>query len=374
MIYKMLFKQLFFLLFFSTTLFSQILNPNSLFPEDSLNSKLTLTFVGDLMCHGPQINSAFIEETNTYEFTSVYENVKGLLSQSDITFGNLETVTAGKKIKYQGYPTFNTPDEFVYELKATGFDYLFTTNNHAIDQSELGVRRTLEIIKKAGITSIGSQKKGEKRYQIIEKNGIKLGILAATYGTNGFSLPKNSEWEVNEISKKFLKEELGELKKKNLDVILVYFHFGNEYEKSPSSYQKEFVNFAFDNGADIVIGSHPHVLQPIVFTSKSKLENGFVAFSLGNFISNQQWRFSDSGVILNFSIVKNNKTNITYVEDLYYIPTWVYKGKTDKKEVDFLIIPELQENSLIFDSEKIKLMEQSFDDSKRILSGETDIK
>ncbi len=374
MIYKMFVKQLFFLSIFSTSLFSQILSPNSLFPEDSLSSKLTLTFVGDFMCHGPQINSALIEETNTYEFSSVYENVKGLLSQSDLTFGNLETVTAGKMIKYQGYPTFNTPDEFVYELKETGFDYLFTANNHAIDQFELGVRRTLEIIKKAGLISIGSQKKGENRYHIIEKNGIKLGILAATYGTNGFSLPTDSEWEVNEISKNLLKEELSELKKKNLDVIIVYFHFGNEYEKSPSGYQKEFVNFAFNNGAGIVIGSHPHVLQPIVITSKSKIENGFVAFSLGNFVSNQQWRFSDSGVILNFSIVKNYQSKLTYVEDLHYIPTWVYKGKTEKKEVDFLIIPDLQENSLIFDSEKTQLMKQSFNDSKRILSGETEIK
>ena len=292
------------------------------------------------MVHSTQFRYAQIDSTH-FNFNPVFKYVKKYLSSSDFTIGNLETVTAGKEIGWKGYPKFNTPDDFVTALKNAGFDILFTANNHALDQGELGVERTIKTIRKNRMQNVGTYPKGKRNYLILSKNYIKIALLAYTYGTNGFSLPDSSRYAINVIRRKKLRKDLLNVRKnENPDVIIVYFHFGDEYDREPSDFQLDYVNYAFRYGTDIVLGSHPHVIQPIVFwKNKNNFTGRFAAYSLGNFISNQTWRYSDCGVILNFSITKNLKKDSLYLKKINFLPTWVFKGENEKGKKSYYILP-----------------------------------
>ena len=335
-------KRLFFILFFlSATIHAQI-QPQFLNPIDKLNSKLdeinsdsvksvSFSFVGDLMCHATQFRYAQID-SNKFDFSPVFEPVKKYLSESDFTFGNLETVTAGKDSGYAGYPKFNTPDEYVAALKYAGFDVLFTSNNHALDMGEAGVKRTIEVIRKNEMLNVGTHKNDEKNFIILRKNGIKIAVLAYTYGTNGFVLPDSSKYAVNIISRKSIRTDLKKAQEEKPDLTIVYFHYGTEYSQDANDFQKDYSNYALRYGADIIIGSHPHVVQPIVKAISENIGQSFIAYSLGNFVSNQRWRYSDGGVILNFTVEKNILKNKIRIEKENYLPIWVYKGTIDSTE------------------------------------------
>ena len=159
---------------------------------------------------------------------------------------------------------------------------------------------------------------------------------------------------------------------KNVDLVLVHLHYGPEYNREPSDYQKEIVRKIIEAGADIIIGGHPHVIQPFEYfqTNNTKLDSGFVAYSLGNFISNQRWRYSDAGVILNIQISKNLFTNSVYINDINYIPTWVFKGNTENGK-EYIILPAQFSNDTTYSFLSIsdrKLMLQAFNDTKEIVT------
>ncbi len=308
--------------------------------EDSTIT-IKLSFVGDIMCHTPQIEYAKIG-SDSFDFLPTFKMVQQYLSDSDLTFGNLETVLASKSKKYTGYPLFNSPDELLDALKFSGFDILFTSNNHTLDRGVKGVERTIKQIKNRNLINAGTYLTQNSRDSllVVEKNGLKLGILSYTYGLNGNFLPKSKNYLVNVIDTNIIKKDLRAMTEKNVDLILVYYHFGDEYSRLPSKYQEEIVSKTFNYGADIIIGSHPHVIQPLRFVEKlnGKLKKGFVAYSLGNFISNQRWRYSDAGVILNLEIKHNSITGSTWVSKVKAIPTWVFKGRIDNKN-QFVILP-----------------------------------
>lgn len=332
----------FIFLFFLYAELSAQLNPFSLsyFSDFDTLQSVSFSVVGDLMVHSTQFRYAQIDSTH-FNFNPVFKYVKKYLSSADFTMGNLETVTAGKEIGWKGYPKFNTPDDFVTALKNAGFDVLFTANNHALDQGELGVERTIKTIKKNGMENVGTYPKGNRNYLILYKNYIKIAILAYTYGTNGFSLPDSSRYAINVIRRKKLRKDLLNVRKEeNPDLTIVYFHFGDEYNREPSDFQLDYVNYAFRYGADIILGSHPHVIQPVVFWKNKKNFTGrFVAYSLGNFISNQTWRYSDCGVIMNFIITKNFKKDSLYLKKINFLPTWVYKGLDSVGKNSYYILP-----------------------------------
>lgn len=158
----------------------------------------------------------------------------------------------------------------------------------------------------------------------------------------------------------------------NAELVLVYFHFGEEYQRLPNQYQKDVVNNTIVFGADIIIGSHPHVIQPVDYfkTSEAKLKNGFIAYSLGNFISNQRWRYSDAGVILNIELTKNITTDSIFISDVNYIPTWVFRGNTDSGK-EYIILPSQKYSDTTFyflsNSER-QLMNQAFEDTRSVLT------
>ncbi|HSP88094.1 MAG TPA: CapA family protein [Ignavibacteriaceae bacterium] len=332
-----------------------------------------LSVVGDLMCHSPQFNYARVSQ-DSFDFNPVYREIKKYFSESDFVFGNLETVIAGKSKGYSGYPFFNTPDEYIEALYNSGFHLLTTSNNHSLDKGETGILRTIDEIKNNGLMYNGTFTSKEDRdlIRVIDIKGIKIAFLAYTYGTNGIPVPKGKPYLINLIDFDLIKSDIIKARKLGAEIVLVHYHYGDEYKREPNAYQKDVIKKTISFGADIIIGGHPHVLQPVNFfkTNEGRVDTGFVAYSLGNFISNQRDRYKDAGVILNFEITKNLKSTEIKVTDVSYIPTWVFKGETDKGS-EFVILPLLENHKssiddYLTDSDK-KIMKQAFIDTNEIM-------
>ncbi|MCJ7552484.1 MAG: CapA family protein [Ignavibacteriaceae bacterium] len=342
---------------------------------DNVDSLITVTIsiVGDLMCHSTQYNYARVE-SDSFDFRPVYREVKNFLSSADLAIGNLETVTAGKAEVYSGYPFFNTPDDYIVALKDAGFDLLVTANNHALDQGEKGVFRTIEQILKNNLNYVGTFTSENDRdsIRILCLKGIRIAVLSYTYGTNGIPKPKSKDYIVNLIDFDLIEKDIKSAREKEADLVLVYYHFGEEYQRLPNQFQRDVVNNTIEFGADIIIGSHPHVIQPTEYykTYGARLDTGFVIYSLGNFISNQRWRYSDTGLILNIELTKNYTTNSIFISDVNFIPTWVFRGNTDPGK-EFIILPSQKFNDSTYyflsNSERLKIKE-AFEDTKSILT------
>lgn len=367
---------------FGSALLFAFLNPADRTQMETTDStvnpivSITISVVGDLMCHSPQFQYAHVEG-DSFDFTPTFSEVKKYFDSSDFVFGNLETVTAGNQMRYSGYPYFNSPDDYIKSLKKVGFNFLFTSNNHCLDRGETGILRTLEQLKENQIASTGtfSSQKDRDSIRVVSANGIRFAVVSYTYGMNGNYLPKGKNYLVNRISDSLLVRDIQKAKSDSVDFILVYYHFGEEYQREPNRYQKAVVQTAIDAGADIILASHPHVLQPIQYFQKDsinrssgRLDSGFIAYSLGNFFSNQQWRYSDAGVILQFQITKDLVSKALHLENISCIPTWVFKGKIEGKR-EFRILPyTTSTDKYPYLSQKdFQKMSQSFGDSKQIL-------
>ncbi len=339
-----------------------------------IDSLLTikLNFVGDLMCHIPQFEYAIIEK-DSFDFKPYFEEIKKYLANADATFGNLETVIGGSKIGFTGYPNFNSPEEYLEALQFSGFDFLFTSNNHSADKGVKGILSTIEKVKLYNMIPFGTNlsKVDQDSVKIIDVKGIKVGVNSYTYGLNGNILPKEKNYLVNIIDTLLIRTDIQKIRNKKVDLVLIYFHFGEEYSRKSNLYQKEIAAKTFEYGADIIIASHPHVIQPIEYFTKynGKLAKGLVAYSLGNFFSNQQWRYSDAGAILGIEITKNVLRDSLWINDVSLIPTWVFKGSISGKNTyrivtsDTALIKPLP--SYISENE-IKKMAESFKDTREM--------
>jgi len=287
-----------------------------------------ISAVGDLMCHGAQLEDAR-KSDGSYDFNHMFSLVKPILSEVDLAFGNFETVLAGADKKFTGYPTFNTPDEYAVALKEAGFDVLTTANNHCLDRGFYGISRTIEILENLGFYRTGTFASEEESNQILIVNikGIRLGVLAYTYGTNGINPPAGKQYCVAYINTTKMKEDIIAAKKLGVDKIIVCIHWGEEYQRNPNANQKKIAKELFETGVDIIFGSHPHVIQPMevktVVGENGKEKKVFIIYSMGNFISNQRKRYTDSGVIVRLRLIKNNNTGETTIDKIDYIPTYV---------------------------------------------------
>lgn len=295
-----------------------------------------LTFTGDLMVHQWQMDNAYNKESDSYDFNYTFEPVYKYLKDSDLTVGNLETVFAGKEVGYSDYPCFNTPDSFLEAIKNAGFDVLTTANNHSMDKGVNGAIRTIELLDEAEIGHFGTYKSQEDSERIFTKevNGIKLAFVSSTYGVNGNYIPKDKEYIVNILSEEKIKADIEKAKEENPDLLIVMPHIGNEYESYPKDVFKNWIDIMIKAGADVVIASHPHVLQPMEMRSV-ELENGelktaFVAYSMANFISSQRTEPRDTGVILKLEISKRGNEGVS-LDKISYIPTWVQWRNTSNE-------------------------------------------
>ncbi len=295
---------------------------------------IELAMVGDIMVHADQLASAYDSKSRIYSFQGFFEDVREYLSSADLTLGNLETIVAGREKGYSGYPQFNTPREILTALREAGFDVLTTANNHSMDRRQTGVLKTIEHLDQEGLQHTGTFSSPEERARplIIEVRGFKVAILAYTYGTNGIPVPEGKSYLVNLLDLEQIRGDIGRAREWGADIVLVSLHFGVEYRRSPGEQEKQLVEEVFRAGADIVAGSHPHVLQPMVRRDLlNDAEGLFVAYSLGNFISGQRGRYKDSGAIVRLKLEKDMTTGKVKLLEAACIPTWVHKYRENGK-------------------------------------------
>ena len=332
---------------------------------------LTFIFIGDIMGHEPQIQSAFDTENGKYNYEGVFKKVSHIIKNADFAIANLEVTLAGKP--YTGYPRFSSPDALAAACKNNGIDVLVTANNHSCDKGKKGILRTIKVLDSLEIHHTGtfsnSLDKENNNLLILNKNNIKVGLLNYTYGTNGLPTPKPTF--VNRIDTLEMLLDIQKSKALFLDKLIVMLHWGRQYESQPSKSQIKLAEFLFKNGVDIIIGSHPHVLQKMEYLQKNK-ENDehLIAYSLGNFVSNQRQRKRDGAAMLQLTLTKNN-SEISISNYGYYL-TWVYKPIIDGKTT-FEIVPCSMLESNNFDDVDLKSKEKMklfMSDSRALLNKE----
>ena len=291
---------------------------------------MSMAVIGDIMCHNTQYKDAY--SNGKYDFSYVFDDIKSKIEPADIAIGNLETTFAGSDIGYSSYPTFNTPEALATDLKELGIDVLSTVNNHSLDKGYVGIERTIEQLDKAGIYHTGtySSEEASKEITALEVNGMRIGFLAYTYGTNGIPVPKGKDYCINLIDKEKIVSDLNRAKELELDLIVVQMHWGQEYQASPNQEQKELADLLFQNGADIILGSHPHVLQSMekreIKMPDGTIKQGFVIYSLGNFVSGQYQPHTKQSVILHINLTKSGKNNKINIDSVDYTPIYTFKG------------------------------------------------
>ena len=349
-----------------------ILSFTSVRGQDSISTEsLSLLFIGDIMGHDSQINAAYDATSKTYNYDGVFAKVSPIFKKHDFAIANLEVTLAG--IPFKGYPQFSSPDALAVAAKKSGINTLVTANNHSCDRGKQGIIRTIKVLDSLGInhtgTFLNSKERESSNLLVLSKNEISVGILNYTYGTNGLPVP--SPTVVNKIDTALMAADIQKSKTANLDKLIIVIHWGKEYSSHPSTSQVNIANFLFDQGADIIIGSHPHVIQPMEYYEKTlKNPEQFIPFSLGNFISNQRKRKTDGGAMVAITLTKHN--NETTISNSGYYLTWVNKPVV-KGARKFEILPcaEYEGNEYFsMDDESITKMNLFINDSRSLLNTE----
>ena len=314
-------------------------------------TRLSLLFLGDIMQHDSQIADAYNPGTDTYDYSDCFQHIRPYIQGVDVAIGNLEVTLAGRP--YKGYPQFSAPDELLVDLKELGLDVIVTANNHSVDRGKAGVDRTIAMLDSFNIPHTGTfrnqAEKNKLHPLIIERQGFRLAILNYTYGTNG--LPVTKPNIVNLLDTAVIRKDLQKTASMKPDVIIVFPHWGAEYQSLPSSTQKEITELCFRYGAKLVIGAHPHVIQPMEWR---KSKDQLVAYSLGNFVSGQRKRYTDGGALIRIELAKvmfNDGSSVTAIDTAGYILEWVHRDY-DK---NYYVLPvadvEEQPGAFVLDSE-----------------------
>lgn len=318
---------------------------NTQSPTNEVTKKSTtinMALTGDIMCHNTIYKDAYNSANGNYDFSYIFDDIKYHIQTADIAVGNLETTFAGASKGYSSYPMFNTPENLAYTLKKVGFDVLSTANNHCYDSGYKGIESTIDFLDDADISHTGTYKSEEDQNTILIKNvkGIEIAFLSFTYGTNGIKVPSDKSYSVNLIDKDLIKKQLNLAISQNPDLICVSMHWGVEYQTIPNAEQKELADFLFNNGADIIIGNHPHVLQNFekreITLSDGATKDGFVVYSLGNLLADQNKKYTRDSAILTLNITKDENDKIK-INTIKYVPTYIYKD-TSKSSQKFKII------------------------------------
>ncbi|HII4498523.1 TPA: CapA family protein [Clostridium perfringens] len=344
----------------------------------SLGRKVNISAVGDIILHDEQIWSAYNEENKTYDFMNNFKYVKNFIEKSDIAYGTIEGTYAGEEIGYSGYPNYNGPDSMIDALKDTGFDIINVATDHSLDKGLEGVSKTGEKIDK-DMTSIGN-----KKYIIKKIKGIEIGFTSYTYESkegelNGHKIPEDinlNTFSYNKLDKGLeeMKALVEEMKNEGAEFIVFGMHWGIEYNTEPSKYQVKIAEALNEYGVDLILGSNPHVVQPIEEIEGKDGHNTLVAYSLGNFISNQRLetmgdRRTADGVILNLTLDKSRKG--VKIEKWDYTPTWVYKIPRENKKSDYYILPVEEtlnsEEGKKLDKETLNQLNKSLESTKSIV-------
>ena len=329
--------------------------------EDNI---VTISAVGDVMAHTAQLK-AQMKEDGTYSFQNNFKYIKDVISNSDLAIANLET-TINPDRPCSGYPSFNAPRELITTLKETGFDIVSTINNHSLDTGYNGLISTVNEIKNQGLDVVGTKANVETKNYIIKKvKDINIGIASFSYGDivngqkhlNGIKSAKANDLmnviNVSSVQKSFdtIKKEIDLMREEGAEFITIMLHWGKEYEQTPNNYQKQLAQLLANEGVDLILGSHPHVVQPIEFIKSENTDKEcLVVYSMGNIISNQReeemgFKESENGIIPVIDLEKS-EDNIVKIKDVKYIPTWVDKYNVNNKDY-YEIIPIIDDISSI---------------------------
>ena len=321
----------FFILFVSILIFGKGINMlfgkmNVSESEKTIDSSGVSSFtfmgVGDNLIH----EAIYYYWTDGNNYDSMYQPIKKYTKDADLAYINYETICAGEELELSGYPTFNGPLEINDAVSHAGFDWLSLCSNHAYDRGKDGIITSLDYLEKLNkkITVTGSyrSKKESNTPQVIEINGIKVGITSYTYGLNGFTLPEGEEWMINLIDKDQIKKDMKKLNEVS-DVQIVSMHWGDEYQNVPSSFQKKYAKLLNECGVDVIIGTHPHVIQPVEWIHGDN-QDTLCYYSLGNFISEQDEVERMIGGMARFTVEYDFDNEEVTIKEPSFTPTITY--------------------------------------------------
>lgn len=329
--------------------------PTTTEPEDDLPKVVataSFSVTGDLLMHKPVFNSCWDNEKGDWIFDGIFAQIKEYIESADYAIANLETTLCGPDngYAYSGMPLFNCPDGIADASLNAGFDMLLTGNNHCYDTRIVGIKRTLEILDQVGLESLGTQASAEDPdHKVIEVNGIKIGVTAYTAQTsnqgggtiyiNAIAAHPNAIPLINSFSygqlDKFYQEigaQFEAMKAEGAEAFVVFMHWGEEYQLEPNKYQTQIAQKLCDMGVDVIVGGHPHVIQPVdlLTGTEDESQKTLCIYSLGNAVSNQRIHemkmktgHTEDGILFNFTIAKYSDGNVT-VQSTSAIPTWVH--------------------------------------------------
>ncbi len=311
--------------------------------------ELSLIMVGDCLIHSAIYADAYDSATGTYNFYKMIDLMKPIISSYDLAFYNQESLLGGTELGLSSYPRFNAPQEVGDAFIDAGFNLVSLANNHSLDKGERGILASLEYWKtKENVMTAGSYSSFEERDKdvIMEKNGITYALLSYTTTTNGLNVPKGKEYLVNVYSNEQAKKDIERLRGK-VDLLMVAMHWGEEYTHTPVAEEEEIAKYLASLNVDIIIGHHPHVIQPIDF-----IDNTMVIYSLGNFIASQSGAINKHTGLM--ASVKVHKTTVDGVSTITLLePTadleFVYSiqtGPNSRKAYRLYPYSELNDNLL----------------------------
>ncbi|MDR0952056.1 MAG: CapA family protein [Oscillospiraceae bacterium] len=308
--------------------------------EGENNADIKIAVYGDIVCH-TGLNDEAKKSDGSYDYSPIFSDAMGPAQEADYSIVTLET-TFPNSSSYSGYPMFSSPASLATGLKQSGFDLVNTASNHSMDSYQSGLNRTLDVLDENGLDHIGTYRSQEERDAangIVAKdiNGVSVAFLSYTYGTNGMPIT-GFEYAVNVFNNDYLtdltdvkydmmKTDMAAARAMNTDLIIVLMHWGTEYELTPNNRQRELADFLFAEGADIVLGGHTHVPEPMelrrVTDNEGNEKTGYIVYSLGNFISCQNDRFTNLTAAVTLTIRKNLNTGETYLKSVSYKPMFM---------------------------------------------------
>ncbi len=322
-------------------------------PEVIPDTFATVLSIGDIMVHQPQLEGA--KNKDGYDFSDFFKKIDSYYKDADLTVGNLELTFGGSEAgSYKGYPAFNTPDSLADAIKQSGINMLMTANNHSYDTGFSGLKRTAKVLKEKGLEFVGTKETTDDPFYLVkEVNGIKIGIINFSYETqgsdpnrkylNGGAIKQEANDYINTFSYQRLEKFYSEaqlaidlMKQDGAEFITFYMHWGEEYQLSANTWQKSISQKLSNMGVDIIIGGHPHVVQPVELIHAEDSEHTTVCiYSLGNAVSNQRRELissarkghTEDGVMFSYTLKKSN--GAVTLQSVDVIPTWVHKYSQD---------------------------------------------
>ena len=276
--------------------------------------EVSLVMVGDNLLHMPLVRNAETSK-GIYNFDSLYEKMGSYFKEADLAVIVQETVLGGKELGYSGYPLFNSPQEVGDSMVNAGFDIILHATNHTLDKGQKGVENTLEYWKThpdIKVLGINESEEAKNTINYIEKNGIKMAVMNYTDSTNGISVPQNKPYLINTVDRERMARELQEAEQ-NADISIVFMHWGTEYKLDADESQRDLAKFLCENGADLIMGSHPHVIEPVEWVKSDSGKSALVFYSLGNYVSRQKEATNLLGLLAKVTICSDvDGTRISY--------------------------------------------------------------